>query len=128
MQTLCYLTDNTYDKNQVLKMERQILRTIGFDLNIVDVTVFMDKILLIESDLPKEVGVKSLCKKCTLWRIHLCRIKRLPKFEGLILAILINVLTLKKFYTLSEEFSINVSRSIFIRYCRHMHITFSCKF
>eukprot|EP00105_Crassostrea_gigas_P039184 XP_019923332.1 PREDICTED: G2/mitotic-specific cyclin-B isoform X2 [Crassostrea gigas] len=55
VQTLCYLTDNTYDKNQVLKMERQILRTIGFDLNIVDVTVFMDKILLIESDLPKEM-------------------------------------------------------------------------
>lgn len=63
MQTLCYLTDNTYDKNQVLKMERQILRTIEFDLNIVDVTVFMDKILLIESDLPKEVGVKIFVYK-----------------------------------------------------------------
>lgn len=59
------MTDNTYDKNQVLKMERQILRTIGFDLNIVDVTVFMDKILLIESDLPKEVGVKSFWKIST---------------------------------------------------------------
>lgn len=59
------MTDNTYDKNQVLKMERQILRTIGFDLNIVDVTVFMDKILLIESDLPKEVGVKSFWKRST---------------------------------------------------------------
>lgn len=63
VQTLCYLTDNTYDKNQVLKMERQILRTIEFDLNIVDVTVFMDKILLIESDLPKEVGVKIFVYK-----------------------------------------------------------------
>ncbi|XP_061197637.1 G2/mitotic-specific cyclin-B-like [Saccostrea echinata] len=55
VQTLCYLTDNTYDKEQVLRMERQILKTIDFDLNIVDVTVFMDKLLLIESDLPKEM-------------------------------------------------------------------------
>ncbi|XP_078336420.1 G2/mitotic-specific cyclin-B-like isoform X2 [Crassostrea virginica] len=55
VQTLCYLTDNTYVKDQVLRMERHILRTIGFDLNIVDVTVFMDKILLIENSLPKEM-------------------------------------------------------------------------
>lgn len=55
VQTLCYLTDNTYNKEQVLRMERQILRAIDFDLSVVDVTVFMDKILQIESDLAKEV-------------------------------------------------------------------------
>ena len=63
MQTLCYLTDNTYVKDQVLRMERHILRTIGFDLNIVDVTVFMDKILLIENSLPNEVGAVKLYSK-----------------------------------------------------------------
>ncbi|XP_048752199.2 G2/mitotic-specific cyclin-B-like [Ostrea edulis] len=55
VQTLCYLTDNTYNKEQVLRMERQILRAIDFDLSVVDVTVFMDKILQIESDLAKEM-------------------------------------------------------------------------
>ncbi|KAL5007976.1 hypothetical protein ScPMuIL_013557 [Solemya velum] len=48
ISTLCRLTDNTYNKKQVLSMERMILKVLDFNLNIPDGTVFLGRFIRIE--------------------------------------------------------------------------------
>ena len=44
---LCHLTDNTYTRNEVLRMERCILRLLKFNLNVPDPVVFLERFLLV---------------------------------------------------------------------------------
>ncbi|KAL3873838.1 hypothetical protein ACJMK2_036923 [Sinanodonta woodiana] len=53
---LCFLTNHTYLPNQVLEMERWILKTLSFNLNIPDPTIYLDRFLQIhESQHTNEV-------------------------------------------------------------------------
>ncbi|KAK3597812.1 hypothetical protein CHS0354_029372 [Potamilus streckersoni] len=55
---LCFLTNHTYVPNQVLEMERWILKTLSFDLNIPDPTIYLDRFLQIhESQHTDEVCI-----------------------------------------------------------------------
>ena len=50
IDALCHLTDNTYNMEQVLRMERHILKILNFDLNICEPIVFLDRFLAVEKD------------------------------------------------------------------------------
>ncbi|XP_059144001.1 G2/mitotic-specific cyclin-B-like [Physella acuta] len=56
--TLCYLTDNTYVKDQVLSYERYILQTLRFDLTRPVCVTFLDRYLQVHQH-PKEVEYQA---------------------------------------------------------------------
>ncbi|OWF43518.1 G2/mitotic-specific cyclin-B2 [Mizuhopecten yessoensis] len=52
--SLCNLTDNTYEPQQVLDMEKFILKELKFDLNFCEPIMFLDRFLEVEKE-DKEV-------------------------------------------------------------------------
>lgn len=57
-----YITDNTYTKKQVLRMEQLILKVLTFDLCVPTTTVFLNAYPL-DDDIPKDV--KFMAQVCT---------------------------------------------------------------
>lgn len=64
-----YITDNTYTKTQVLRMEQLILKVLKFDLCVPTTSVFLSAYPMMD-DLPKEV--KYLAQVCVLYSLEMC--------------------------------------------------------
>ncbi|XP_078179019.1 cyclin-A2-1-like [Carex rostrata] len=45
VQELCFITDNSYRKNEVLKMERQVLSLVGHNISVPTIKTFLRRFL-----------------------------------------------------------------------------------
>ena len=64
VEDFCYITDNTYQHGQVLEMEREVLKTLGFNLSTPTAKTFLLRFLKAEQEGNlRELDPHELAKK-----------------------------------------------------------------
>lgn len=62
VEEFCYITDNTYTREQVLDMEREVLRVLDFDLTQPTIKTFLRRYIKAASgEIPLDVSFEYLC-------------------------------------------------------------------
>ena len=83
VEDFCYITDNTYQHGQVLEMEREVLKTLGFNLSTPTVKTFLLRFLKAAESTP---GDKLDCLASFLAELTLLEYSFLPYKPSMVAA------------------------------------------
>jgi cyclin A len=83
VEDFCYITDNTYQHGQVLEMEREVLKTLGFNLSTPTVKTFVIRYLKAADSTP---GDKLDCLASFLAELTLLEYSFLPYMPSMVAA------------------------------------------